>query len=136
MSATDPVVFEALRALARETPVELAVRGSCMDPRLRDGDRVMIEPRGRYWPGDVVAFRSLGGPLLVHRLLGPLRRAGAWWVLAQGDALSRPDEPVTWDQILGRVSEAPGDPAPTTWTDRVAALWRYLRHLARSVARR
>lgn len=135
MPATDPVVFDALRALVREGPVELVVRGRCMVPRLRDGDRIAVEPRRHYWPGDVVAFRSLAGPLLVHRLLGPTRRAGTWWLLAQGDALSRPDEPVTWDQVLGRVRWTAAGPA-TSWGDRVAAASRYLRHVARGLAGR
>ena len=135
MPATDPVVFDALRAFVREEPVELVVRGVCMTPRLRDGDRVVVAPQRRYWPGDVVAFRSLAGPLLVHRLLGPVRRAGSWWVLAQGDARSRPDEPVTWDQVLGKVRDCATGPA-TTLRDRVGACSRYLRHLARSSAGR
>lgn len=135
MPATDPVVFDALRALVREAPVELVVRGRCMVPRLEDGDRIAVRPRRLYWPGDVVAFRSLGGPLLVHRLLGPIRRGGAWRLLAQGDALSRPDEPVTWDQVLGRVGGAAAGPL-TSWRDRVHAVSRYLRHLARGLAGR
>jgi hypothetical protein len=135
MPATDPVVFDALRAFVEEAPLELVVRGACMAPRLRDGDRVVVEPRRRYWPGDVVAFRSLAGPLLVHRLLGPVRRTGSWWVLAQGDARSCPDEPVTWDQVLGKVRDSATGRA-TTWRDRVTAGSRYLRHLARSRAGR
>jgi hypothetical protein len=135
MPASDPAVFDALRDLTGEGPLELLVRGGCMDPRLRDGDRIVVAPQRIYWPGDVVAFRSLSGPLFVHRLLGPLRRAGTWWVLAQGDALSRPDEPVTWDQVLGRVRGGAQGPA-TTWPDRLGAGLRYLRHLARSLAGR
>ncbi|MEZ5331638.1 MAG: S24/S26 family peptidase [Thermoanaerobaculia bacterium] len=137
MPVSDSAVFDALRHLAEEAPVGLFVRGTCMVPLLADGDRIVVERCRRYWPGDVVALRSQAGPLLVHRLLGPLRRSGSWWVLSQGDALSAPDEPVPWDALLGRVRETEdrGSLRPG-WAGRARAAGRYLRHLARTAVGR
>jgi hypothetical protein len=125
-------MLAGLRELAAEFPLPLTVRGVCMGPRLVDGTDIRVAPRRRYWPGDVVAFRSAEGPLLVHRALGPWRRAGRWHLLAQGDALSRPDAPVPLDHLLGRVCDAP---RLTGWRDRLRAVARWARHLARRVAR-
>lgn len=136
MSVSESTLFDALRDLAREAPIGLVVRGTCMVPLLADGDRIVVEQRRRYWPGDVVAFRSQAGPLLVHRLLGPLRRSGSWWILAQGDALSRPDEPVPWHNLLGRVCGTGAGSIATGWRQRARATSRYLRHVARSLAGR
>ncbi len=125
-------LLAGLRRIAAESPLPLTVRGSCMAPRLEDGARVAVVRRRRYWPGDVVAFRSAEGPLLVHRVLGPWRQAGRWRLLAQGDARSRPDAPVALDQLLGRVC---GVPSLTGWRDRWRSLARWARHLARRAAR-
>jgi hypothetical protein len=127
-----PSLLAGLRDLAHESPLPLVVRGACMGPRLADGARVAVTRHRRYWPGDVVAFRSAEGPLLVHRLLGPWRRAGRWHLLAQGDALSRPDAPVPLDQLVGRVE---GGASLTAWRDRLRSVGRWARHLARSVVR-
>ena len=57
-----PGVFEALRGLAREGPVEVVVRGGCMAPRIADGERVRVAAARFYLPGDVVVFRAAGSP--------------------------------------------------------------------------
>ncbi|HEV3077770.1 MAG TPA: S24/S26 family peptidase, partial [Thermoanaerobaculia bacterium] len=69
-------VAAALRELARELPLAVTVRGECMAPRLRDGDRVAVAPARRYWPGDIVAFHTPQGRLALHRLLGYRLAAG------------------------------------------------------------
>jgi hypothetical protein len=53
--------FEALRDLARDGWVEVDVRGSCMAPRIADGQRVRIVAARVYWPGDILAFQSGDG---------------------------------------------------------------------------
>jgi hypothetical protein len=100
-----PELFEALRELAREGPVEVTVRGSCMAPRLADREQVRVVAARVYWPGDVVAFQAGDGRLRLHRLLGyrPLR--GGVALITRGDRCPCHDGAVPIDRLLGRVVE-------------------------------
>lgn len=89
-----------LRALAAEGPVPVSVRGLSMGGALADGTRLQIHDR-RPLPGDVVVFRSGGGPLLAHRLLGLYRRRGEWHLVTRGDAADRADPPVRETALVG-----------------------------------
>lgn len=120
-------VFAALRDLAREAPVEVAVRGGCMAPGLADGDRVRVAAARFYWPGDVVVFRAPDGRLLAHRVLGyrfhRLEGRGglALALVTRGDSCAVHDAPVPLARVLGRVAGAAPGPAV-----RAAALGRFL----------
>ncbi len=103
--------FSALQALAAEAPLPMRVRGDCMAPLVRDAAWVAIAgPASRYWPGDVVAVRTAGRGLALHRVLGAYRRRGEWRYLTQGDRAMRPDRAVTTAEILGRLGS--GDCSP------------------------
>ena len=104
-----PEVFEALRGLAREGPVEVVVRGGCMAPGIADGDRVRVAAARVYLPGDVVVFRAADGRFLVHRLLGYRPWAGGLALVTRGDSCPVHDAPVPRAAVLGRVEGA----APT-----------------------
>lgn len=108
-----PTIFEAVRDLAREGAVEVTVRGSCMAPRIADGERVRIAAARVYWPGDVVAFQSGDGRLRLHRVLGYLPGRG---VITRGDHCPCHDGAVPLDRILGRLAE------PVRLADRLRAL--------------
>jgi signal peptidase I len=99
--------FDAVRDLARESPVAVTVRGGSMAPLLADGDQVEIAPARIYWPGDVLAFRS-GDGLIIHRLLGYRRYNKRLAAVTRGDAAPRPDSPVALDRLLGRVVRVGG----------------------------
>jgi signal peptidase I len=116
-----PEVFEALRGLAREGPVEVTVRGGCMAPRIADGDRVRVAAARLYLPGDVVVFRAADGRLLVHRLLGYRPWGRGLALVTRGDSCPAHDAPVPRAAVLGRVADA----APTI-PARLRALWRFL----------
>lgn len=125
----------ALRAFAATEPVELTVAGHCMEPLIPHGARITIRRRA-YLPGDVVAFRRADGRLLVHRVLGfYVGRRGAT-VVAQGDRLSREDEPVPLDRVLGRVLACDGRPLAVTTAQRLRSARRFARALLRRSARR
>lgn len=98
--------LHTLRELAREQPLEVGVRGACMEPVLIDGERISVAPARIYWPGDVIVFRAGDGRLLAHRLLGyrPLR--GGLACVTRGDGCTVPDAPVPLSQILGRAAGA------------------------------
>jgi hypothetical protein len=118
-------VFAALRDLAREAPVAVAVRGGCMAPRLADGDRVQVAAARFYWPGDVVVFRASDGHLLAHRVLGyrfhRFQGSRGLALVTRGDACAVHDAPVPLARVLGRVAGAAPSPAA-----RAAALRRFL----------
>lgn len=103
-AAGEPRVFEALRCLAREGPVEVRVRGDCMSPLLADGQQVRVAAVRVYWPGDVVVFRAADGRLLAHRLLGYRPRAGGFALVTRGDACAVHDAPVPAAAVLGRIA--------------------------------
>ena len=101
----------ALYDLSADGPVQVRVRGVCMDPVLSDGELVQVERRRFYLPGDVVVFPAAGG-LRSHRLLGyrPTRRGLA--VVTRPDvSIDAWDAPVRPDQILGRVIAVEGGAA-------------------------
>jgi hypothetical protein len=103
-----PAVLDAVRDMARERPVAVTVRGTCMEPLLLDGDRVEVAPARVYWPGDLLAFQAADGRLLVHRLLGYRPYAGRLACVTRGDACPHPDAPVPLDRLLGRVRAVEG----------------------------
>ena len=99
----EPRVFEALRRMAREGPVEVRLRGDCMAPLLADGEQVRVAAARAYWPGDVVVFRAADGRLLAHRLLGYRPHAGGLAFVTRGDACIVHDAPVPPAAVLGRI---------------------------------
>ncbi len=111
-----PGVFESLRDLVREGPVEVDVRGSCMAPRIADGERVRIAAARVYWPGDIVAFQAGDGRLRVHRLIGYWRRRGVLACVTRGDHCPCHDGAIPAARVLGRVL------APVRLADRARAV--------------
>lgn len=123
-----PSLAAGLRELARERPLALTVRGDCMAPRLRDGDRVTVTPARRYWPGDVVAFQTPQGRIAVHRLLGYRLVAGRLAWVTQGDRCASPDPPPGRERWLGRAAVPPTAPERARAVLALLALgWRALR---------
>ena len=106
---------EALRRFAREEPVEVRVRGRCMEPLLADGSRVRVAPARIYWPGDVLVFQAPEGGLLAHRLLGCRRHGGAWALVTRGDSCSMHDSPVPPARVVGRVLGVSAPPWVRAW---------------------
>lgn len=105
-ATSEPRVFEALRRIAREGPVEVSVRGDCMAPLLTDGARVRVAAARIYWPGDVLVFRGADGRLLAHRLLGYRPYGGGLALVTRGDGCAVHDAPVPPAAVLGRIAAA------------------------------
>jgi hypothetical protein len=84
------------------------VRGACMEPRLRDGQRVRVLRRRWALPGDIVAFeRGVHDPgLAVHRLLGARPSRSGWVLVTQADNEPLPDPAVACGRLLG-VAQVP-----------------------------
>jgi hypothetical protein len=120
----------AARSLARELPLTLTVRGHCMAPRLRDGDRVEVAPARRYWPGDVVAFETPQGRIAVHRLLGYRPLAGRLALVTRGDRCREADAPLAVARLIGRAA------VPASAADRWCAALAFLGLALGAVRRR
>jgi signal peptidase I len=128
--------FAAVRDLAAEAPVDATVRGGSMAPLFKDGDRVRIARARLYLPGDVVAFRADDGRIVAHRLLGYRLHHGRLAGVTRGDAVSQPDPPVPFGQLLGRVVSHPGHAPLVPWGARRGAAAAFLRLVVRRILRR
>jgi hypothetical protein len=70
-NGADAKALELLRtALERDgARARLAANGFCMEPCIRDGDRVVVASREHLRPGDIVLACTLGRAAVCHRLL-------------------------------------------------------------------
>lgn len=107
MKISEPV-FTAITGINQNSPITLRVRGQCMVPALWSGAEVNVTRKRIYLPGDIIAFRSQDGTLLVHRLLTLYRKDGIWKVLAKPDRSRRSDAAVSISDILGHVRVSGG----------------------------
>ena len=101
-AAAGLVRADLLRAVLRDAPFEMTVRGVSMLPDLPDGTRLRVRRHTFLLPGDVVIFRAVEhAPLVAHRLLGLFPWRGEWRFIAQGDAVPRPDSPAAISRLVG-----------------------------------
>ena len=118
-------LLRGVRELTGEGPLGARVRGGSMAPLLADGDRVELAPARWPLPGDLVAFETGDGRLVVHRLLGYRWTAGGIACVTQGDASPAPDPPVPRSRLLGRVvAPARALPSPARRARALGALAR------------
>jgi hypothetical protein len=83
---------------------ESAIRGSSMAPAIPPATRLRVRLSGQSPTrvGDVIFYLADGG-YTVHRVVFRSRRAGADYLLTEGDARFAPDPPVPPDRVLGTV---------------------------------
>lgn len=98
-----------------------------MAPLLATGAEVRIRARRFYWPGDVVAFASRAGELVIHRLVGYRLRQGALWAITMPDQEDQPDASFPVARIVGRVrgGECDRRAVRVPLSDRLRALRRF-----------
>lgn len=123
-------VFRAVQDVAGREPVRMRVTGDCMAPLAHHGAMVEVSAARVYWPGDVLAFQSRGGGLLLHRLIGYRPRGlslNLVDLITWGDSCSSCDAPVGWDHVIGKVTG--GECAPSLarvpLTHRLRAMARF-----------
>jgi hypothetical protein len=121
-------VLATLRSEARRGDLTIRVTGDCMAPLLGSGAEVRIGARPFYWPGDVVAFASRAGELVIHRLVGYRLRRGGLWAITMPDQVSQPDASVPLARIVGRIRGGECDRRAVTipLIDRLRALRRFV----------
>lgn len=108
----------ALGEMAADEPLKITVRGDCMAPWLVDGERVAVERRRFYWPGDVVAFQDHRGRRVVHRVIGWRPARKGLRILTQADVAPRADSSVPLRLVIGKAR------IPVPWRQRLRALGR------------
>lgn len=113
-------VVAALRDLARDGGLPIAVAGDCMAPGLPEAGVAEVAAARFYWPGDVLAFQGADGRLVLHRLLGYRLHRGRFAFVTRGDASPVHDFPVPPSRVLGRTR------VPVRIPDRLRAVARGL----------
>jgi len=118
MSELDPVREQSKHNLAvevlRSTGVlRLVAFGHSMLPTLFPGDilTVKVEPLAEIQAGDVVLFERQGR-FFIHRTLRHVRRASGSLLVTRGDSMPHGDEPVTADELLGKIVSVERGPHP------------------------
>jgi hypothetical protein len=115
-------VCETLRRRGR---VVIPSRGRSMHPAIPDGAYVEVRPVAfdELAVGDIVVY-AYAGEVFCHRLIKKIGRR----CILKGDTLLCADPPVTWGQVIGRVTMMIVDgsrlvPLDKPWQRRMAA-WR------------
>ena len=80
-------------------------RGSSMVPFIHDGDLLTVQPSSGavLRVGDVALYRARGDRLAAHRVIALRAQGGRALLTVRGDASAGPGEPLSPDQLLGRV---------------------------------
>ena len=93
--------------LACDVPVRIRPVGRSMHPFIRQDDFITITPYSSHdlkklTVGDCIIFRDEGGRWLIHRVI-KLDREGEK-IITKGDALLRPDRPISPQMIRGKIN--------------------------------
>ena len=90
-------------ALDREGTLWFRIEGTSMNPVLRSGDRVQVQPctLEALAFGDLALFTKRQ-TFCLHRVMGTMKKHGVNWLITKGDGCGRWDRPVTAASIVGR----------------------------------
>ena len=112
--------------------IGLTVRGTCMEPDLKDGETVSVRRPRWYFPGDVVAYYSpFEDRYLVHRFLGYVRAGGVWKCLVMADRAAKPDVLIESSRVLGKLAGGLARNGVRPGARRAQAVWRYVYWVSR-----
>jgi len=100
--------FESLadEVLSKGDTLRFRARGISMQPFIRDGDILEIQPNvgELFRTTDIVLCKSPKGKLVAHRIVGIKPGGeGRAKLIIQGDALGQPDGNIDPGDVLGRV---------------------------------
>lgn len=110
------IVVSPLKDIVAAEPLAITVRGTCMEPRILDGQEVLLAPTRVPLPGDVVAVSTPEGVLL-HRALGVVLVPGRGLrLVTQADRATSADALVPLACVVGVAR------VPVSGRERVAAL--------------
>jgi len=99
--------FESLvdEVLSKGDTLRFRASGISMQPFIRDGDILEIQPSGGelFRTTDIVLCKSPKGRLVAHRIVGIKPEEGRDKLIIQGDALWQLDGNIDTGEVLGRV---------------------------------
>lgn len=103
-----------------------SISGNCMSPMIREGDSLVIEHGNQdFRVGDVVVYGS-PGKFYAHRIVRIKDRGERRSFLLKGDRGNTFDDPITGDQILGKVIEVRGSNGHICFN---SFFWKYLNYI-------
>jgi len=82
--------------------VRISTRGPSMFPLIRTGDKITVNPEKNLNIGDIIVFKR-DEQMVCHRLVKVFERDGIRYYQTRGDSHFNLDDPMTADQILGKV---------------------------------
>ena len=82
--------------------IRISTYGSSMFPLITTGDKITVSPGGNFVIGNLIVF-TRNDQMVCHRLVRAFEKGGIKYYQTQGDSFFGLDEPVTVDQILGKV---------------------------------
>jgi hypothetical protein len=82
--------------------VRVSTRGPSMFPLISTGDKVTIHPEKNYEKGELIVYKR-DGRMVCHRLANIFQQDGIKYYQTRGDSFIGLDDPVTANQILGKV---------------------------------
>jgi signal peptidase len=96
------IVFWSSTGLLGFTPTIVA--SGSMVPTLRQGDLTFIAstPARTIGIGDIIQYR-MSDMMVIHRVIDKYETGGTLWFITKGDANNVPDDPVSENQVTGKL---------------------------------
>jgi signal peptidase I len=88
--------------LNNDFDVRIHTIGTSMFPLIRTGDKATVSPEKNLKVGDIIVFKR-GDYMVCHRLVKVFEMDGIRYYQTRGDSHFNLDDPMTADQILGKV---------------------------------
>jgi signal peptidase I len=91
--------------LAEGKSIRVSAEGFSMYPTIKPGSVIFIEPLKKETepvPGEIIAWKKEAG-FIVHRLVRIIDEEHVRYFITRGDSSIAEDEPVTSDQVAGKV---------------------------------
>jgi len=91
--------------LGRGNSFTFKAKGSSMQPFIRHGDQLTVEPvvPSAVEAGDIVFCKLSHNRIIVHRIVGRQKSPDADYLLLRGDGLHQGTQYITNEQVLGRI---------------------------------
>jgi signal peptidase I len=129
---------ESCAALLRDGQrVRFRATGLSMDPTIRDGDVLTVEPvdLGEVRPGEILLYRTARG-VIAHRLVRCETAEAQLRYVLRGDASGTCDPPVSYGDVLGRATAVRrgrrSRSLTNPWTRQWQVAWAAVNRLARA----